>query len=63
MMEVAMRLFRPSQDASPRDVRLAGAKGVFVGVALAGVGLIGIGLFPPRPRAIVAACAERAPSK
>lgn len=46
-----MRLFRPSQDASQSDVRLAGVKGVVVGIVLASAGSLAMGLMPLRTRA------------
>lgn len=46
-----MMLFRPSQDANPRAVRLAGAKGIVVGIVLAGAGSLAMGAMSLRTRA------------
>lgn len=46
-----MMLFRPSQDASQRDVRLAGAKGIVVGIVIASAGSLAMGAMSLRTRA------------
>lgn len=52
-MAAASALFRPSPDASVKDVRVAGIIGIAFGVALAGVALLVVGLIPLGPRTIL----------
>jgi hypothetical protein len=54
MAGVAHLLFRPPPDASAKEVRLAGVKGVGAGIALAAVASFAIALVPLGPRTIVA---------
>lgn len=48
----ASTLFSPPKGASGREVRIAGAKGVALGIGLAGGGTLALGLLTPRPREI-----------
>jgi hypothetical protein len=50
----ASTLFSPPRGASARDVRIAAAKGIAVGIALAGGGTLALGLLTPGPREIAA---------
>lgn len=54
MVLAASTLFRLSKGASARDVRIAAAKGIAFGIALAGGGTLALALLAQRPREIAA---------